>query len=69
MRSQKARLKLPCLVMQVVKVQKTALATITAKAREQMQQGQRELSRNVLAPTIQVRAILLACWVCVRAFV
>ena len=45
--------------LQVIKVQRAALGSITAHAREHMQQGQRELSRNVLAPTIQVCCAIL----------
>ncbi|KAK9813950.1 hypothetical protein WJX73_006361 [Symbiochloris irregularis] len=39
--------------IQVIQVQKTALAGIKAEAKEEILQGQRELSRSVLAPTIQ----------------
>lgn len=40
--------------LQVIKVQKNTLATIQGQAQEQILTGQRELSRSVLAPTIQV---------------
>ena len=41
-------------LVQVIKVQKNMLAEIQGQAQEQILTGQRELSRGVLAPTIQV---------------